>query len=611
MMDFINDINGILWGLWTPVILLIAGILFTIWSRFTQYTAMTHGVQVVRGIYDDPDDPGAINHFQALSAALSATVGLGNIAGVALAISIGGPGALFWMWVTGVFGMALKTVEITLAMMYRNVDDPDNPHGGAMWVVERVLGSKGGIWKPIARVIGVFFCVTLIISTFTGGNMFQAWSVADITSGYFGVPKEVTGIILAMLVGMVILGGIKRIGSVAGRLVPFMVVMYLITAFIVIFSNITDVPKMLMLVIDSAFSPTEAGGAFIGGVGSWAFIQGMKRALFSNEAGQGSAPIAHAAAKTNESAREGIVGGIGPFIDTLCICTLTALVILLTGTWNREAISDADGALAPFGASISFEEASRADDLITFKVVTEGGVEALPESRWEEWGPGATFFILARVTGGAHHYFNDGNLVKVAGEVASVGSPGDAESALQIEWGDVELPFQRKLLSGNMHWAGEVSGIELIDGGVYHDFEGAQLTGHAFDRQFGVVGVGKYLITLAAWLFAISTMISWCYYGEQGMVYITGAGGVLPYKLVFLAIVVYAAAGIDSTEDMMVFMDLGTGAMLWANIPIILGLGYLAIRELRTYGKNLGEGKFKKHGAPSLTDVVEGKDHDQ
>ena len=145
---------------------------------------MTHGIQVVRGVYDDPHDPGAINHFQALSAALSGTVGLGNIGGVALAIGVGGPGALFWMWVVGVLGMALKTVEITLAMMYRDTSDPDNPSGGAMWVVDRVLGSKGGIWQPIARGIGVFFCITLIIATFTGGNMFQSWSVAAITEGY-------------------------------------------------------------------------------------------------------------------------------------------------------------------------------------------------------------------------------------------------------------------------------------------------------------------------------------------------------------------------------------------------------------------------------------------
>ncbi|HIA27127.1 MAG TPA: sodium:alanine symporter family protein, partial [Planctomycetes bacterium] len=338
MMENIEVVTDFLWGPWTPYVLLFAGVLFTVWTRFTQYKAMTHGVQVIRGVYDDPDDPGAINHFQALAAALSATVGLGNIGGVALAIGVGGPGALFWMWIVGFLGMALKAVEITLAMMYRDTSDPENPHGGAMWVVDKVIGGKGGNWVPIARAIGTFFCITLIISAFTGGNMFQSWNVANLTHDYFGVPHVGTGIALALLVGAVIIGGIKRIGTVAAKLVPFMCLLYLACGLAVIAIHVADVPAMLALVVKSAFSPVEAGGAFIGGTMGFAFMQGMKRALFSNEAGQGSAPIAHAAAKTSEPAREGVVGGIGPFIDTICICTLTALVILTTGTWNRDAI---------------------------------------------------------------------------------------------------------------------------------------------------------------------------------------------------------------------------------------------------------------------------------
>jgi len=347
IMNFLGDLGGVLWGPWTPWALLAAGVLFTIWTRFTQYTAMTHGVQVVRGLYDDPDDPGAINHFQALSAALSATVGLGNIGGVALAIGIGGPGALVWMWIVGFFGMALKTVEITLAMMYRNVDDPDNPHGGAMWVVDRVIGGKGGKWVFVGKAIGVFFCITLIISTITGGNMFQAWSVATLTETYFGMPRIGTGILMAVIVGAVIVGGIKRIGNVAGKLVPFMCVLYVLAALAVVGANIGDVLGLFGLIFSSAFAEHEATGAFIGGSVGFAFMQGMKRALFSNEAGQGSAPIAHAAAKTGEPAREGIVGGIGPFIDTLCICTLTALVILSTGTATPSARSKAGSPWAP------------------------------------------------------------------------------------------------------------------------------------------------------------------------------------------------------------------------------------------------------------------------
>jgi len=650
-VDTISNISSFLWSDWVPWVLLAAGILFTIWTKFTQYTAMTHGVMVVRGVYDDPDDPGAINHFQALAAALSATVGLGNIGGVALAIGAGGPGALFWMWITGIFGMALKTIEITLAMMYRNVDDPENPHGGAMWVVERVLGDKGGIWKPIARMIGTFFCLTLIVSTFTGGNMFQAWNVANLTHGYFDVPTLVTGIILASVVGLVIIGGIKRIGSVAGKLVPFMVLIYLVSAFAVLAGHITEIPGMLMMVVNSAFEPSEATGAFLGGTMGWAFIQGMKRALFSNEAGQGSAPIAHAAAKTNESAREGIVGGIGPFIDTLCICTLTALVILVTGTWNRAAISDDNQQVVPFSAPIELEQIHRvetsvdgwsagealnvvldaqfsplqilrggqilegvpaeaaaafdaalaeyrASPSIRYRAVTSGGIEALPPSRWDEaWSDDDQFFLIARVEG-AEDGERGSALVKLLGTVKERRVPGsDAPPTLEIDWNELEF---------GSSWQGGVAGVSLVDQGVYHEFRGAQLTGHAFDREF--FGLGKYLVTFAAWLFAISTMISWSYYGEQGMVYMTGARGVLPYKLVFLALVIYAAKWIETTDDMEVFMDLGTGAMLWANLPIVIGLGFLATRELSRYGRDLKAGKCPRHDRPKLTDVIDGKD---
>jgi len=302
-MQTLESIVGILWGPWTPWIILAAGVIFTVWTRFTQYASLTHGVNVVRGVYDRPEDPGAINHFQALSAALSGTVGLGNIGGVALAIGIGGPGALFWMWVVAIFGMALKTIEITLAMLYRNTDDPDNPHGGAMWVVDKVLGTKGPIWKIVGRVAGVFFCLTLVNSALLGANMFQAWNVAVLSETYFQIPRIASGILMAVLVGLVIIGGIKRIGQVAGRLVPFMCLLYILSALAVLAISVEEIPRLLLLVVTSAFQTTEATGAFFGGTMGFAFIQGMKRALYSNEAGQGSAPIAHDAAKTDEPAR--------------------------------------------------------------------------------------------------------------------------------------------------------------------------------------------------------------------------------------------------------------------------------------------------------------------
>ncbi len=588
-MDFfwteVDQIGRMIWGPATFIGLLGAGILFTLWTRITQYRVMTHGIDVVRGVYDDPDDPGAINHFQALSAALSATVGLGNIAGVALAIGAGGPGALVWMWIVGFFGMALKNVEITLAMMYRDTSDPENPSGGAMHVVRQVLGDKGPFLATVGKIAGVLFCVTLIISTITGGNMFQAWSVAGLSEAYFGVPKLATGIILAVVVGMVILGGIRRIGTVAGKLVPFMCLLYLLSGLAVLAINSAEIPRVFSLIFSSAFGETEASGAFVGGTLGYAFMIGMKRALFSNEAGQGSAPIAHAAAKTGEPAREGIVGGLGPFIDTICICTLTALVILTTNTWNRPAIGDLK---APISMVQSLGEDS---DTLVYSVESAAQVSDLPEQRLDDWSQGDKLFLRAQVDGAIHKDRNN-SIVLVKGVVVTTPvdpERPDAATELQVEWDKVTLSPDS--------WRGMAGGLTLekskTDGfGVYRDYEGAQLTAFAFDRVFP--GLGKWLVTIAAWLFAISTMISWSYYGEKGVTYLFGTGGVIPYKLIFLVLIVIGAFGIESSDEMLKLADLGTGSMLVINIPIILCLGGLAVKCLRDYDRKFLNGEFPR-----------------
>ena len=578
---WIEQIGVWIWGTPTFVGLLGAGVLFTVWTRFTQYRVMTHGLAVVRGIYDDPDDPGAINHFQALSAALSATVGLGNIGGVAVAISVGGPGALFWMWVVGFFGMALKTVEITLAMIYRDTTDPNNPSGGAMHVVKQVLAKKGGSWAMLGSIIGGFFCITLIISTITGGNMFQAWNVAGLTEGYFGVPKVATGIILAMVVGLVIIGGIKRIGTVASKLVPLMCLLYLVSGFAVLVVNADQIPGLLKLVCTSAFGTAEAEGAFIGGTLGYAFVVGMKRALFSNEAGQGSAPIAHAAAKTAEPAREGVVGGLGPFIDTICICTLTAMVILSTGTWNRSDIG-------PLATELRLVATGEGDH---YSVVTDATVADLPEQRLDQWSHGDKIFVLAEASG-MNHRSTGGQRFKINGRITEVQNPEhpDAATPLVISWSDVELR--------SSDWDGIPGEIQILENdsgaaGIYREYEGAQLTAFAFDRVFE--GLGKWLVTLAAWLFAISTMISWSYYGEKGIAFMFGARGILPYKIAFLLLAVVGAAMIENTDQMMLLADLGTGSMLVVNIPIVLALGGIAVASLREYDRKLKAGEFSRN----------------
>lgn len=570
VMQWIGEINSILWGPWTLYVLLLAGIVFTIWTRFSQFRVLTHGVSVTRGVYDDPRDPGAINHFQALCAALSATVGLGNIGGVAVAIALGGPGALVWMWLVGFLGMALKTVEITLSMMYRNTDDPDDPHGGAMWVVDKTLGAKGGARRVLARTIGVVFCVTCLIMTMAGGNMFQTWNVADLTLNYFGVPKIATGIVLAVVVGLVIVGGIKRIGHVAGRLVPLMCILYLLSALAVLALYITDIPAMLLLVVKSAFAPTAASGAFLGGTVGFAFQTGMQRALFSNEAGLGSAPIAHSAAKTSEPAREGVVGGLGPFIDTICICTLTALVIIATGTWNR----------APHGLLKGNVELISDNGTTSLSAPTS--IDALPRlPSGERWVRGMQVFLLVDTDTGRD---------RIHGEIE--GENGFAET---IKWGDVPE---------HAHWVAGADGTPIK--GVFRNFAGATLTGHAFDRAFP--GLGKWMVTLAAWLFAVSTMISWSYYGEQAVVYMAGKRWVLLYKFAFLALAIVGAVIVKNNKQLGDLADFGTGWMLWANMFIVLSLGFLAVRTLNDYFQRLDGGAFHPHAKPSITDVVDGKD---
>lgn len=563
--DWLTAINAVIWHDSVLYIVLAVGLLFTIWSGFCQYHALTHGVRVLTGRYDGKADPGAISHFQALSAALSATVGLGNIGGVAVAIALGGPGAVFWMWVVGFVGMALKTTEVTLSMLFRRTENPDEPSGGPMWVIDDGLRQRHPRLGWLGRLLGVLFCITLLISTITGGNMFQAWNVGVVTEESFGVPQPVVGAILTVLVGLVILGGIKRIGAFAGAIVPVMCTLYLIAALYVVAYNIAEVPAVLRLIVISAFSPAEASGAFVGGTFGMAFLWGMKRALFSCEAGQGSSPIAHCAAKTTEPVREGVVAGLEPFIDTIVVCTLTSLVVLSSGAWNR-------GGETSLPAMPAF-------------VAVEPGVWDLPDTALpaktpealaitgSDWRIGDDVFMLARY--GAVDHGSGTDLHRVPGKVLATG--GDR---LHVAWTPIGTP------GGALAEAPALHTPE-----VFKDYIGAALTSHAFDRVSP--GLGKWLVALASWLFAVSTMISWAYYGEQGMVYMAGRRSVLPYKLVYCASIFLACAGIISTEeDLDNITALGTGVMLWVNIPIMLLFGGVAMGAYRGYFERLRAGAF-------------------
>ena len=603
MQDLLNafgTLEGLMWHNYVLYSILAIGILFTIWSGFGQYRAMTHGIAVVRGRYDNKDDPGAINHFQALSAALSATVGLGNIGGVAIAISLGGPGAVFWMWIVGFFGMAIKMTEVSMSMLYRNTEDPDNPHGGPMYVAEKGFQQ----FLPAMGRFGIFlagvYVVTLLISTVTGGNMYQSWNVGQITREYFNVPPIVSGVILAVAVGLVIIGGIKRIGSVAGRIVPAMCGLYFLAAIVVLIMKIGVVPEMLALVVRSAFNPLESGGAFVGGTAGYAFMWGMKRALFSNEAGQGSAPIAHSAAKTDEPIREGVVAGLEPFIDTIVVCTLTALVILSSGIWNR---TDSEGMLPDSTAIVAVGEA----DSGAWKIDST----ELPDRRVGEWAVGDKTKIIVEAGAGEGLANADAgtNFISVSGEVKQKDQRD--EGSKFMEWSEFESTgVPRFVVLGEGGVATDID--PEIGVPVFEDYQGAALTGKAFDRATNA-DVGKFLVTIAAWLFALSTMISWSYYGEQGVVYFFGDSAVASflYKVIFCVLIILATTPLLPNDKAVgTLTGFGTGVMLFANVPIMLVFGAFTMRKYHEYFRKLKAGEFdaSRHEAPSIVDVVEGKD---
>ncbi len=331
--DLMSTIAGALWATPLVILLLGGGIFFSAYSRLTPLMYFKHAIDILTGKYDSEDDPGQITHFEALSSALASTVGMGNIAGVAVAIHTGGPGAIFWMWLTAILGMSTKFFTCSLALMYRGKDDEGEIQGGVMYFIEEGLGSK---FRPLAlmfSISGAFGCITF----------FQANQLSQIIRDYIYFPAGLfqsdiflgnifTGFCVSILVGSIIFGGIKRIAKVASRLVPLMVGFYLLAALIIIFKNISEIPQIFMLILQDAFTGQSAAGGAIGSV----IIIGVRRGLFSNEAGTGTETMAHGAAKTKEPIREGLVAMLGPFIDTIIVCSITAIIILASGVYTQD-----------------------------------------------------------------------------------------------------------------------------------------------------------------------------------------------------------------------------------------------------------------------------------
>jgi AGCS family alanine or glycine:cation symporter len=338
-LDFFERITAafsdFMWGAPLLILLLGGGSYFLVYSRMLPFRYFRHAIQILIGKYDNPDEPGQINHYQALSTALSATIGMGNISGVAVAIATGGPGAIFWMWVSAIFGVATKFFTCSLAVMYRGRDDRGELQGGPMYVIVEGLGKN---WRPLA----VFFSLAGMIGVLPVFQVNQyTQAIRDIILVDFGISGSfttnlITAFVIIFIASFVIFGGIKRIGKVAGSLVPLMTILYVGAVLFIIFSTPDQIIPSIKLIFSDAFS----GDALLGGALGSLIITGVKRGTFSNEAGLGTAPMAHGAAKTNEPIREGLVAMLGPIIDTIVICTMTALALIITGVWNE---SDQNG----------------------------------------------------------------------------------------------------------------------------------------------------------------------------------------------------------------------------------------------------------------------------
>jgi len=325
--SMIGAVNGFVWGPVMLILILGTGLYLTVGLKFLQVRHIPDGFKQIWMGRKEGKEEGEISPFNALMTSLSATIGTGNIAGVATAIFMGGPGAMFWMWVAALLGMATKYAEAVLAVNYREKDEKGNHVGGPMFYLKNGPGDN---WKWLAFLFGLFAS----IAGFGIGHTIQATSVSDVLESSFGIPELYSGIVLAVLVGLVLIGGIKRIAHVAGAVVPFMAIAYVVAGLIIIAINITEIPAAIGTIVTAAFTPTAAMGGFAG-ASVWAALQfGVARGIFSNEAGLGSAPIAHAAAKTDSAVRQGLIAMLGTFIDTIVICSITGLAIVVTGAYT-------------------------------------------------------------------------------------------------------------------------------------------------------------------------------------------------------------------------------------------------------------------------------------
>jgi len=551
-LDFMHQINEFLIKIdsylgsadWFVFFLLGTGLFFTFYLVFPQIRYFKYAIKIVQGKFDKEGDEGDASHFQALTTALSGTVGTGNIAGVALAVHLGGPAALFWMLMTALIGMTTKFVEVTLSHKYREKAADGTISGGPMYYMKKRLNFTMPSGKVIqtGKWLAIVFAVATIFSSFGTGSLPQINSISNSVFDTFGIDQIVTGALLALLLGFIILGGIKRISKVTQMLVPFMAIIYFIGALLVILYNYQNIWPSLVSIIDGVFTGNAATGGFVGASVAFAINRGVNRGLFSNEAGQGSAPIAHAAARAHEPVSEGLVALLEPFIDTVVICMLTGLTLLASGVWNEK-----------------FDNKFQASDLSIINGVYSDTI------------PNDLAQVRAYIFGEQQELSYTGDIKiengKVINDITLIHNRSVAENVIVTDNGK-PLTGEIKAINGRIDIP---SGIELNGRSL---IQSAPLTNAAFTRSW-LGDYGKYVVSIGILLFAFSTAVSWSYYGSRAVIFLFGVEAVKWYSVIYV-IGFFVASFIDTT---IVWTFAGV-TIAFMTIPNLIGLLFLH-REMK------------------------------
>jgi len=538
--DFLVMLDGYVGGHpWFVILLLGTGVFFTIYLKFPQFRYFRHAIDVVKGKYDHHLDVGDTSHFQALATALSGTVGTGNIAGVALAIHLGGPAALFWMLVTAAIGMCTKMVEVAISHKYRDVLPDGTVSGGPMYYMKKRLNitTKSGRVIKTGAVLGAFFAAATVLSSFGTGSLPQINSISNSVFATFGIKHIITGAVLSLLLALIIIGGIKRIAKVTEKLVPGMAIFYFIGSMFVIFTNYENIIPSIISLFSTVFTGTAATGGFMGASIAFAINRGVNRGLFSNESGQGSAPIAHSAARAPEPVSEGMVAILEPFIDTIIICTLTGLVVLSSGVWTEKIENQFQTADMMF-LNQKYDESIPAEKQMLMSFIRDG--ESLP-----------LFNGQLEIADG-----------KLLTPITLITSRSVAEN---ITFFDAGKNFTGSIGVVNGKWLPPAS-VTITGKSLIHS---AQLTTEAFRRS--ILGEwGKYIVSIGLLLFAFSTAISWSYYGDRALTYLIGPQYVIYYRVVFVA-----AFFIASFTDTTIIWSLSYITIALMTVPNLIGLWIL------------------------------------